>query len=503
LVFGGADLAIQLRGMGVTLRAVSRRTHLDVSSPPQVASLPFATRCSGHLARRARRILALCCAAFVLVLAGASAAQAQTTVTVAWDRNTDSATAGYRVYYGTSPATYQWSVDVGNEVSAPLTLTPGTIYYVAVRGYNASYAYGPPSSEVTIDLGTPAASITAVLQANNAVLVTWATANAATAVINGNPVNASGSMTVTVSATTTFTLTATSATGATATASATVTLGVAAAPTAPQSLSGSVSGSRVSLAWRAPSGGGAPQTYLLYAGTSAGATNVANGVSVGNVLSAYGDLPRGRYYIRVRAANAHGTSADSNTISVRVGRQLASPTGFTVNWVGTTATLTWAASAGDTAEDTPSSYVLEAGSAPGASDVATIRVGNTTSFSADVSSGLYYVRVRALNDYGESEPTADLVLIPPGAPNAPSGLFATGVGANVDLRWSAPRGGIAATGYLIEAGTAPGLSNIGRFPVGNVLRFSTVAPPGVYYVRVRAVSAPGPGEASNEIIIRR
>jgi hypothetical protein len=448
-------------------------------------------------------MLALCCATIALILAVASAAQAQTTVTVAWDRNADSVTAGYRVYYGTSPGTHQWSVDVGNQLSAPLALTTGTIYYAVVRGYNASYEYGPPSSEVVIDLGMPTASITAVLQANGTALVTWATTNAATAVINGAAVQASGSMAVPVSATTTFTLTATSATGLRATASATVTVGGGAAPTAPQSLSGSVSGSRVSLTWRPPAGGGTPQTYLLYAGTSAGATNVANGVAVGNVLSAAGDLPRGRYYIRVRAANAYGTSPESNTISVRVGRQLASPTGFTVTWVGTTATLTWTASAGATAEDTPSDYVLEAGSAPGASDVATIRVGNTTSFRADVSSGLYYVRVRALNAHGESEPTADLVLTVPGAPNAPTDLSAAGVGAAVDLRWAAPRGGTAATGYLIEVGSAPGLADLGRFPLGNVLRFSTVAPPGVYYVRVRALNARGPGAASNEIIVRR
>ena len=118
-----------------------------------------------------------------------------------------------------------------------------------------------------------------------------------------------------------------------------------------------------------------------------------------------------------------------------------------------------------------------------------IRVGNTTSFSADVSSGTYYVRVRAINDYGESDPTTDLVLVAPGAPNPPSGLFASGTGNNVDLRWAAPRGGFAATSYLIEAGSAPGLSDLGRFPIGNVVTFSTVAPPGVYYVRVRAVNA--------------
>ena len=56
---------------------------------------------------------------------------------------------------------------------------------------------------------------------------------------------------------------------------------------------------------------------------------------------------------------------------------------------------------------------------------------------------------------------------------------------------------------MIEAGSAPGLADLGRFPVGNVLRFSTVAPSGVYYVRVRGVNNRGAGEPSNEIIVRR
>jgi hypothetical protein len=451
---------------------------------------------------RVQRTVTLCAAALAVILAAASAAQAQTTVTAAWDRNADATTAGYRLYYGTAPGSYQWSVDAGNQISAPLALTPGTRYYATVRAYNASYEYGPPSTEVAIDLATPAASISAVLQAGNSALVTWSTTNAVSASINGYAVAASGSTSVTISATTTFTITATSASGATTTASATVTLGSMTAPTAPQSLSGSVSGSRVSLAWRPPSSG-TPQTYLIYAGTTAGGTNVANGVSVGTGLSASADLPKGRYYIRVRAATASGTSPDSNTVTLRVGKQLASPGGFTVTWVGTTATLSWTTAAGATAEDTPTSFVLEAGSAPGLSDVASVRLGNTTSFSADISSGPYYVRVRALNDFGESDPTADLVLVTPGAPNAPSGLVASGAGNNVELRWAAPRGGGTPSSYLIEAGSAPGLADLGRFPIGDVLNFSTTAPSGVYYVRVRAVNAKGAGEASNEIIVRR
>ena len=59
------------------------------------------------------------------------------------------------------------------------------------------------------------------------------------------------------------------------------------------------------------------------------------------------------------------------------------------------------------------------------------------------------------------------------------------------------------SGYLVEAGTAPGRSDVGVLNVGNVTTFSTVASPGVYYVRVRAVNAQGAGAASNEVVIKR
>jgi len=206
----------------------------------------------------------------------------------------------------------------------------------------------------------------------------------------------------------------------------------------------------------------------------------------------------------VRAANSAGASGFSNEVFFKVGRSLVSPRGFTVQWVGTTAVLSWTAPATDgVMEDRPTSYVLEAGTAPGASDVATVSVGNVTRFEANVPSGLYYVRVRAVNDFGDSEPTEDLMLVAPGAPRAPTNLASTDSGSTVHLQWTAPSGA-AATGYLIEAGSTPGQSDLGALQVGNVTQVSAPAPPpGTYYVRVRAINGRGPGQPSKEVVVRR
>ena len=126
------------------------------------------------IAAAAGAVLARSIAATVLVLTAVTAADAQYSVTAAWDRNGDAATAGYRVYLGTASGSYQWSQDVGNQVSTPLNLPAGT-YYCVVRAYNTASQYGAASDEASFTVGAgtpvPAAAIQASLQAPNAALV--------------------------------------------------------------------------------------------------------------------------------------------------------------------------------------------------------------------------------------------------------------------------------------------------------------------------------------------
>ena len=87
------------------------------------------------------------------------------------------------------------------------------------------------------------------------------------------------------------------------------------------------------------------------------------------------------------------------------------------------------------------------------------------------------------------------------APLAPM-LSATVHAASVDLTWSLPAHSPAATGYVLEIGTAPGLSDLGRVPLGPGLALSVPgAPPGTYVVRLRAVNTVGPGGVSNELTV--
>jgi len=458
------------------------------------------------IAAAAGAVLARSIAATVLVLTAVTAADAQYSVTAAWDRNGDAATAGYRVYLGTASGSYQWSQDVGNQVSTPLNLPAGT-YYCVVRAYNTASQYGAASDEVSFTVGAgtpvPAAAIQASLQAPNAALVSWQTANASSASINGTPVPLTGSTTVPISETTTFTITAANAAGQTATASATVVLDASAEPEPVINTRAEVSGSRVTLSWQRNPQGSAPTDYIVSVGSYPWGEDLVRNQPVGNLLSVSADVPRGSYYARVRAANAVAVADSGEQVFFRVGSEIAPPGNLVADWSGSQATLRWGAAAADSSSAEPSEYVLEAGSAPGMADVARVPMGSATTFSVNVTSGAYFVRVRAVNSRGDSNPSREIVVAAPGTAAAPTGLNASGNGAHVRLAWNAPSGAPEILAYLVEVGSDPYHSDLGRVLLGSVTEVTSRVPRGTYFIRVRAVTASGIGQPSNEIVIRR
>ena len=81
----------------------------------------------------------------------------------------------------------------------------------------------------------------------------------------------------------------------------------------------------------------------------------------------------------------------------------AAPTGLT-STVSAVVTLRWSASVGAL------EYIVEAGSAPNASNIFNASVGSNTAVSSPVPPGVYYVRVRARNAVGVSAPSPEIVV---------------------------------------------------------------------------------------------
>jgi predicted phage tail protein len=237
--------------------------------------------------------------------------------------------------------------------------------------------------------------------------------------------------------------------------------------------------------------------------------------SLATSYTAFG-VGAGTYFVRIRAANASGQSPASNDAVAIVGSGAtptgvappAPPLGLVTSANGANVSLAWNRSPVGGA---PTFYVVEAGSAPGRSDLANFSTGSPLpSFSASgVGAGTYFVRVRAGNALGLSAASNEAVLIvgasdslPCGAvPGAPSGLQSVVNGSTVSMFWGAAAG--SPTSYIVEAGSFPGGSDLALSDTGSAASQFTAegVGPGTYFVRVRARNACGSGNASNEVTI--
>ena len=153
-------------------------------------------------------------------------------------------------------------------------------------------------------------------------------------------------------------------------------------------------------------------------------------------------------------------------------------------------------------EGEPTTYVIEAGSRPGRADVTVFEVAAIAQprlHVAAVPAGTYYVRVRASNSAGISEPSNEIVVSVGNSycfvPAAPAGLTSVTSNGIVTLQWTGSPG---ATSYEVEAGSAPGMSDLFRGDIGGLTSLVAYAPPMTVFVRVRAKNNCGTSPPSNE-----
>ena len=72
------------------------------------------------------------------------------TISLAWDANTSSGIAGYKVYYGTSSGNYPTVINVGDTTTYTISnLHSGHTYYLAVTVYDTSGNESGYSNEIS------------------------------------------------------------------------------------------------------------------------------------------------------------------------------------------------------------------------------------------------------------------------------------------------------------------------------------------------------------------
>jgi hypothetical protein len=266
-------------------------------------------------------------------------------------------------------------------------------------------------------------------------------------------------------------------------------------------LTGSVAGNVASFNWTPAPVSGPTTGWRLEASTSSYGAVVAAVTTAATSLVVPG-VPQGTYYVRVRPMNGSTLGPISNEVSIAVSGPClgppSAPTGLTATAQGPTVSVSWAAPASGCP---PTSYVVRAGSTPGATNLGSVNVGANTSISAPVAAGTYYVTVVAMNGALAGPPSSEVAVTVGGCavPAAPTGFTVTKALDVVTLTWQAPPGPV--TRYLLEVGASSGGLEYGRLRwPGTVLQTAGVQP-GTYYMRVRAENACGIGPASEERVL--
>ena len=170
------------------------------------------------------------------------------------------------------------------------------------------------------------------------------------------------------------------------------------------------------------------------------------------------------------------------------------PSNLTAKVSGLSVTLSWTASA-----NSPTSYQLQAGLAPGETVVQASVSGSITSLSASGGPGTYFVRAVAFNNEGASAPSNEVVVTLTSVcapPSAPLNFRAMMRGPEAFLFWRRPNAGPTSQ-YIVQAGDAAGQTTIqaGTTATG----INAVVDSGTYFARVAAINPCGTSEVSNEV----
>ena len=177
------------------------------------------------------------------------------------------------------------------------------------------------------------------------------------------------------------------------------------APSAPSNLLATVNGNALGLAWRNTFAGGTPASMILDA---SGTVTASLPLPLGESAS-FSAVPAGTYTLRLRAANASGTSGQSNAVTITVPSACTGapqpPAEFLAYKIGNTIYVMWEPAISGGA---PTSYQLVV---TGAINL-TLPTTQKSLFGA-VPAGTYNLSVRGINACGSGDTTTVTTIVIP------------------------------------------------------------------------------------------
>ncbi len=182
------------------------------------------------------------------------------------------------------------------------------------------------------------------------------------------------------------------------------------------------------------------------------------------------------------------------------------PTGLTATPGNGTATLSWSAPSSDGGSPV-TGYLIEGGTSPSATSVSDLVGGTTATLSGLTSGTVYYFRVDAQNQNGDSA-AATVTVTPTGTaadtgsvPGAPTGLKVSSGDGFIGLSWSPPAspGSSPVTGYHVYLGHSSSMAGAREFTTsGPSFQLTDAENGSLYYLKVTALNAAGEGPGTPE-----
>lgn len=265
-------------------------------------------------------------------------------------------------------------------------------------------------------------------------------------------------------------------------------------------------GRTATVSWTPPASG-TPERYVVEVGRDEALADVATfSIEASTTTLVHPQVDPGVYHIRVRAHDAAGPGAPSASTLVvmtstgRCEAPAAAPLLLDPVVAAGAVTLNWEPASPDATLDR---YLIGAGTRSQQVDSAIIdTLSAATAATVTAAPGLYFVRVAGVNPCGIGTPSNEVV-VPVGPPiPGPPTMVASLVEppGRVIVTWQASALGGAAVSFLVEAGTAPGRTDVAVLPATGPSLVVDAAP-GLYYVRIRSVNAHGTSAASDEVVV--